>query len=328
MAEASEARARRIRRLIRAEERRIVGRWPLLERRDAFGAALLVLAAAGMVALGALYALGSVPWYVCLFGNAFLASILHEIEHDLIHFLYFKHRPRVHDAMMLVVWLFRGNVVHGWYRRRLHLYHHRASGREDDVEERLLGLGMPWGPRRLLITLDGALAFLLGARQLGRELESFRPRELARASLPVYPVFALVLFVFVGHHAFAAISGHVSPPGLEPFLPAVDALAVAWVLPNYLRQASLTLVSASVHYYGDVRSLDEETQVLRTALLWPFQLFCFNFGATHLLHHYVVDQPFYLRQLVAPGVLPRLREGGVRFDDLGTFRRANRRAAA
>ena len=59
-------------------------------------------------------------------------------------------------------------------------------------------------------------------------------------------------------------------------------------------------------------------------MFWPLQLFCFNFGATHILHHYVVQQPFYLRHMVAPGVLEALLAEGVRRNDLGTIPRANR----
>lgn len=321
-------RARRIRELVRSEEECVLARFPFLARRNAVGAAFFLLAAGGMAALGGLYWAGWIPWYLCLFGNAFLASILHEIEHDLIHFLYFKNRPRLHDAMMLGVWVLRGNVVHGWYRRGLHVHHHRASGTESDVEERLLGLGMPWGLKRLAATVDGTLAFLVSGRRLAREVPGFEKRDLARAAMPVYPVFVLVLAVFLASHGLRLLV-----PGYEPSAvlvaihPAIDLLAVAWVFPNYLRQASLQLVSSNVHYYEDVSSIDEETQVLRPVWLWPLQLFCFNFGSTHLLHHYVVEQPFYLRQLVAWRVLPRLAELGVRVNDVATFRRANRFSA-
>ena len=40
-----------------------------------------------------------------------------------------------------------------------------------------------------------------------------------------------------------------------------------------------------------------QTQILDHWLLYPFQLFCFNFGATHIMHHFVTRQPFYLRQV-------------------------------
>ncbi|HXV61956.1 MAG TPA: fatty acid desaturase [Vicinamibacteria bacterium] len=305
-------RAQRVRNAIRSAEERALSRHPLLRHQNGVGATWFLLALAGMFALGALYATGRIPWYACLLGNAFFASILHEIEHDLIHFLYFRGKPLVHNAMMLLVWVFRGNVVHGWYRRKIHFHHHRASGSNTDVEERILGLGTPWGIRRAAVTLDGALAFLLNARRLSREIPGFRRRDLALASIPVYPVFALVALGFV----------------LRFPHPAIDVLAVGWVLPNTLRQASLTLISSNVHYYGDVSSLDEETQVLRPFYLWPLQLFCFNFGSTHALHHYVVEQPFYIRQLIAHDVFPVLRANGVRFDDTATFSRANHFRAA
>ncbi|RZL06584.1 MAG: hypothetical protein EOP40_17435, partial [Rubrivivax sp.] len=58
--------------------------------------------------------------------------------------------------------------------------------------------------------------------------------------------------------------------------------------------------------------------------MWPFQLFCCNFGSTHAIHHFVVKEPFYVRQLTAPVAHRVMREAGVRFNDLGTFARANR----
>jgi fatty acid desaturase len=311
MAEAE--RDRRIRRWIRRGESRLVARHPAFGHRDLFGALFFLGSVAGMVGLGWLYAIGAAPAAVVVLGNAFLASILHEIEHDLIHFLYFRKRPFAHNLMMLGVWVFRGNVVHGWYRRGIHLNHHRASGRATDVEERLLGLGQPLGPRRLLGMVDGAMAYVLNGRKLEQEVPGFRRSSLALAATPVYPIFAAVLVSYL----FGGILG-------APVPGAIEVLAVAWVFPNYLRQASLQIVSSNVHYYEDVRAVREETQVLRPFFFWPLQLFCFNFGTTHCFHHYVVDQPFYMRQLIAPWVLPALAKYGQRFNDIGTFPRANR----
>jgi hypothetical protein len=181
------------------------------------------------------------------------------------------------------------------------------------VEERILGLGQPLGPRRLLMMVDGAMAFFFNARMLEKEVEGFRRRRLALSSVPVYPIFVLVLLSYAGSRAL----------GLEAPA-AVDVLAVAWVFPNYLRQAALQIVSSNVHYFEDVENIHQETQVLRPWFLWPLQLLCFNFGATHSLHHYVVEQPFYLRGLVAPRVVPAMRRHGIRYNDVGTFLRANR----
>ena len=306
-------RERRIRRWIREGEARLVARHPALAHRDALGALFFLASIAGMVGLGWLYAIGAAPALVVVLGNAFFASILHEIEHDLIHFLYFRTRPLAHNLMMLGVWVFRGNVIHGWYRRKIHLHHHRASGRATDVEERLLGLGQPLGPRRLLVMVDGAMAYLLNARRLQKEIPGFCRSSLAVAALPVYPIFVVVLVSYLGGHALG-----IPVPG------AIEVLAIAWVFPNYLRQASLQIVSSNVHYYEDVGTVREETQVLRPLFLWPLQLFCFNFGTTHSFHHYVVEQPFYVRQLIAPWVLPALAKYGHRFNDVGTFLRANR----
>ena len=56
----------------------------------------------------------------------------------------------------------------------------------------------------------------------------------------------------------------------------------------------------------------------------PLQAFCFNFGSTHGIHHFAVKEPFYIRQMTTPVAHEVMREMGVRFNDYGTFARANR----
>lgn len=89
---------------------------------------------------------------VLICGVAFFASILHELEHDLIHNLYFRKYSLVQDFMFLIIWIFK---LHGnpWMRRDLHLKHHIVSGQIDDAEERLIGLGQYWGLQRLAMTM-------------------------------------------------------------------------------------------------------------------------------------------------------------------------------
>ena len=64
--------------------------------------------------------------------------------------------------------------------------------------------------------------------------------------------------------------------------------------------------------------------MLDSWLMLPFHLFCFNFGSTHAIHHFLVKEPFYIRQMTASAVKPVMRDMGVRFNDFGTFLRANR----
>ena len=60
--------------------------------------------------------------------------------------------------------------------------------------------------------------------------------------------------------------------------------------PNVLRVFCLHFVSSNMHYYGDVEpgNVIQQTQVLNPWWLWPLQAFCFNFGSSHAIHHFVV----------------------------------------
>jgi hypothetical protein len=72
------------------------------------------------------------------------------------------------------------------------------------------------------------------------------------------------------------------------------------------------------------RNVMQQCQVLNPWWLMPLQLFCFNFGSTHAIHHFAVKEPFYVRQWNAGIAHKVMRQMGVRFNDLGTFGRANR----
>lgn len=68
----------------------------------------------------------------------------------------------------------------------------------------------------------------------------------------------------------------------------------------------------------------QQCQVLNPWWLTPMQLFCFNFGSTHAIHHFAVREPFYIRQWTAPKAHRVMKEMGVRFNDYGSFLRGNR----
>jgi hypothetical protein len=52
-------------------------------------------------------------------------------------------------------------------------------------------------------------------------------------------------------------------------------------------------------------------------------LWCNYAGATHIVHHYVPGQPFYLREMVYRVVKPLMIEKGVRLNDFGVVSRGN-----
>jgi hypothetical protein len=118
----------------------------------------------------------------------------------------------------------------------------------------------------------------------------------------------------------------IDMPYQEFFLQIAAPLMVGLVVPNLIRQFCLHFITSNMHYFGDIEhgNVLEQTQVLNAWWTLPFHLFCFNFGSTHAIHHFVVNEPFYLRQLTAKRALDILKNNGIRFNDYGSFRRANR----
>lgn len=365
------------------------------QQQDAVGLAILLGSACALVALFCAYGRGLVPALLVVPLAALLTSFLHELEHDLIHSLYFRGRhlalpfasffsrgfspgaspaspaslpgPRLSaiDAALAVCYAFRPSTINPWARRTLHLNHHRASGSAGDLEERSITNGLAWSPLRLLATGDNLLAILLRPHQTLREMRAYlraqpaavkgdpqaRVRMIAVNGLGYAPLgfvhYALWWsFLVLGELSLALGGAAGSPPALLAaafglanaappawLWPALRFYAVTFGAPQFLRTFCLHLVSSNVHYYrGGTRApaLADQTQIVDSPLFWPFQLFCFNFGATHALHHFAPAQTFYLRQAVSGDARVRaaLKAGGVRFNDFGTFGRGNRLPAA
>lgn len=307
-------------------------RFPILYRQDAIGAAILAFAWSGMLASGAAYFYGYIPAWLCIPLVALFASLTHELEHDLIHWMYFRKTPWAHHLMMALVWLARPGTVSPWRRRDLHFNHHKVSGSSTDHEERAITNGERMTPLRLLMMADSVISVLVRlSRAKGWHM---RLQGLRRAAIVFFPLGWLnwaIWYGFMGFHAANAIGSLAgtpiswSPTTLQ-WMRGVDFLTVVLVAPHVLRAFCLHFVSSNMHYYGDVEAGNvlEQTQVLKPLWMLPFQMFCCNFGATHAIHHFVVKEPFYIRQLTAATAHPVMREMGVRFNDTGTFRRANR----
>jgi fatty acid desaturase len=319
---------RRISAIIRYAETKLKNKFPILNKQNLLGSLILSASCLGFLTNTYLYIKGLMPGWLCFILNAFCTSFLHELEHDLIHQLYFRTKPAVQNLFMSLIWLFRGNLISPWYRRIIHLLHHRESGQVADIEERLIGNGVPWGLKRLLLTFDPALSWLQ-FRDFKKQIpQLFSFRQILMATFPIFVLFNVIWFSFLTHQGWKIINliHQIVPPFPLWYINLVNILMVVYIGPNILRQISLSLISSSCHYYGDIAKANvlQQTQVLQPWYLIPFQLFCFNFGSTHIIHHFVVNQPFYLRQMVAPLAHAAMRKYGIRFNDIQTFFRANR----
>jgi len=322
----------RIRATVSAAGEALRRRHPWLAHQDAIGMGIFLLSLAGMGACAWLYARGSLSAWLCVPLIAIFASFIHELEHDLIHFLYFRRRPWVHNLMLTLGWLARPSTINPWIRRHIHLHHHKHSGTATDVEERGITNGEPWGVRRFFMIGDGLFAILMRAlakRDLRQGL-----RTVFRGLAAYFPVGWFHFVVWYGFLGFHLVDGAASLAGSPvawstetlTHMRVIDFLTVVLVGPNVLRSFCLHFVSSNMHYYGDVedRNIMQQTQVWNRWWLLPFHLFCFNFGSTHAIHHFVVGEPFYIRQWTAPQAHAVMREVGVRFNDFDTFSRANR----
>lgn len=304
-------------------------RHPILAHQDAIGAGILAFSLLGMLASGWLYVQGSWPAWLTIVVTAMFASLTHELEHDLIHKMYFRKTPWAHNLMMGLVWLARPSTINPWVRRELHFHHHKTSGQAVDLEERAITNGEPWGPRRLLMLADNALSVLLRAHRAPSPLNILKRSFLAYFPLGV--VFWASWHVFLAFHAVDAVAAALGSPvawsaGTLSAMHALGVWVVVLIAPNVLRSFSLHFISSNMHYHGDVEAGNqiEECQVLDSWLMLPFHLFCFNFGSTHAIHHFLVKEPFYIRQMTASRVKPVMKAMGIRFNDFGTFVRANR----
>ena len=230
----------------------------------------------------------------------------------------------MHNLMMLVVWVMRPNTVNPWYRRGMHFLHHKVSGTEKDLEERLVGNGIAYGFMRYLVMFDGLIGMIARRAILRKDIDGFSVRRVLHAALPFATLYFATWYVFLGFHAFDALMGANYPLWLLNVMNVINFMVVVLIAPNFIRSGCLNFVTSAMHYYGGVSSLIQQTQILKPWFFAPLHLFCCNFGSTHAIHHFVVGQPFYIRQMVAKVAHKVMVENGVRFNDLNTFQAANR----
>ncbi|TMN97205.1 fatty acid desaturase [Pseudoalteromonas sp. S558] len=310
---------------IKTEEALLRQKHPLLAHQNTLGLIILLLSLSALIGVGVLYYLTIIPAWVCIILAAIAASISHELEHDLIHKQYFTNQPLMHNFMMLTVWLMRPNTISPWYRRKMHLHHHKTSGTQQDLEERLVGNGIKNPFLRALVITDGLLGLVIFQKRFKKEIDGFSFMRIFNAGFPIATAYFIILYSVIVFHIvnlFMPLSIN-SASWLLSTINVFEFLMVVLIVPNIIRSSSLNFVTSSMHYYGGVNNMLEQTHVLTSRLFMPFHLFCFNFGHTHTIHHFVPNQPFYLRQMLSNKALKVMKQHNVRFNDFESIKNAN-----
>src|SRR5690606_26501683 len=177
-------------------------RYPILARNNLLGMSIFLVAVAGVVVSGGAYWRGLIPAWLCIPLVAIFTSLLHALEHDLIHWQYFKKNKRVHNFMLLVGWILRPGTINPWVRRHLHFLHHKTSGTTQDLEERGIGNGTAYGPLRFLVMMD---TFVGNLARIGLEAPKGHrwgtSKRLLFSNFPFAWLTALVWYGFLLFHA-------------------------------------------------------------------------------------------------------------------------------
>jgi len=328
-----------IRDSIRNEERRLRKKHSWLQYQDMIGLGFFLSSIFGAVVTAHLYIQGSLHWSLTMVSMMFFGSIMHELEHDIIHNLYFSKYPFIQDIMFAVIMLQKFHIS-PWYRKKLHLRHHIVSGQKEDIEERLIGLGRKLDFKRLVTATNHAGVVLFTDEDSLNQIADDNTKDYDDHKFSkwyfVWQSWATLGNMTVLFHAWLgyqrAINGwtlgtydpvNYLPMGLFPYVHAFNILVA---VPNMLRHVCLNMCATYCHYYADIpeNSPLYQNQILDHWALIPLQLFCFNFGQTHILHHFVPAQPFYLRQMCVGKVLKVLENHGTRRNDMDIIRRRNR----
>ena len=116
-----------------------------------------------------------VPTWLLIIINAFF-WVLHELEHDLIHWMYFKNNKIIHHGMLLTVWLLRPLTINPWIRRQLHYHHHKYSEHTRCGRKGVTNGKMVY--KRFLFTPDLVIGGLLRVNSLLKILKRNERQEI------------------------------------------------------------------------------------------------------------------------------------------------------
>lgn len=229
-----------IRRKIINHSKEIREKHSILKYQNALGLGILCLSISIIIISSLCYLNGYLPWWVCLLINTLCISVVHEIEHDLIHSLYFKTNRIMYNIMMALVWTVRPSTANPWVRKKIHLKHHQMPGTYEDLEERLVSNGQRWGLLRLWMISD----FIVASTVLIIQGKSWKERnELFKKSVKAFFPFSLlhsvILYSFI---LFSLINMTFSLLGVKinwsettnNLFHLVDVLMVIIIAPNLL----------------------------------------------------------------------------------------------
>ena len=304
---------------------------------DIIGLGILISCQALLIGVGYAWFSGFCPTWLTIVSIALITSILHELEHDLIHDLYFKRIPFLYHWMMLGVYIFRPISLNPWIRKHWHHFHHQHSGMAFDIEERGITNGDRLSLLRLLVLPDLLLSGIIRIPRLRKEIIiEYNKGNLSKSDmrliirtvllglLPFGVPLTILWYAFVVIHLFHGVGYPLAQ--FDGLLQWIEPLMILLVIPNLIRQFALHFVSSNMHYMGDVEAGNVIQQVQVFTPWWsaPLQWFCFFFGATHAIHHFVVNEPFYLRQLTRKAAQEVLLENGIRLNDVKSLRFSNR----
>ena len=176
-------------------------RYRVLGFQNAIGASVMAVSVTGMIITGTLYIKGLIPGWLCIVINALLTSFIHELEHDLIHRLYFRKHPVAHNLMMLLCWIARPGMPSPWLRRELHFHHHKESGTHTDVEAWITTSGSKWGAKRFLKLIDGFVFGIVNALFAPTWQEKTRLTvKVLRLNAPMGLLYWGCWYIFLGYH--------------------------------------------------------------------------------------------------------------------------------
>jgi len=315
-----------IRQTIKNEEIRIRAKYSWLQYQDTIGLLALVVPLLVIATTMYLYVAGSIHWALTVPLIAMSVSIIHELEHDLIHNMYFRRNPQFKDTVYYIIWCCK-MLNSPWKRAVNHLRHHVVSGQRTDTEERSLGIGLSFlSVRTAVLFFPLLITLTINMCRKHAPLPDNVLRKFYYAVIP-YSIMqfmaANALRLHMGWTFGAFDPVFMLPQWIWTFSSYVGVLVI---LPHMLRQCSINFITTSCHYYGDIpnQNVFYQNQVLDHWIFLPLHLFCFNFGATHIIHHFVPSQPFYIRQMISRRVIREMEQRGIRRNDLGVWRRKNR----